>query len=86
MAWLARGDKAGSAPPLLILPGIDTIRVKGAGLFQLGHSYVAEDLDVIEDIRALLYWHEPPDARRERNRWPVPDDSTQTGTAWVIGE
>ncbi len=86
MAWLAQGEKAGSAPPLIVLPGIDTIRVKGSGLFQLGHSYVAEDLDVIEDIRTLLYWQEPPELRGHRNGWPVPDTSAQAGGAWVIGE
>lgn len=86
MEWLGQDEKAGSAPPLLILPGIDTIRVKGAGLFQLGHSYVAEKLDVIRDIRALLYWSEPPEQRRRRNDWPVPDQSTPATGAWIIGE
>ncbi len=86
MEWLAQDRKAGSAPPLLILPGIDTIRVKGASLFQLGHSYVAEEPDVIRDIRALLYWHEPPEQRRLRNKWPVPDQSSQSQGAWIIGE
>ena len=86
MEWIAQDRKAGSAPPLLILPGIDTIRVKGAGLFQLGHSYVAEEPDVIRDIRALLYWREPPAKRRLRNHWPVPDQSAQSQGAWIIGE
>jgi esterase/lipase superfamily enzyme len=86
MEWIAQDKKAGSAPPLLILPGIDTVRVKGVGLFQLGHSYVAEQLDVLKDIRALLYWREPPAQRAARNRWPVPDQSAQAKGAWIIGE
>lgn len=86
MEWIVQDKKAGSAPPLVILPGIDTVRVKGVGLFQLGHSYVAEQLDVMRDIRALLYWHEPPAQRGARNHWPVPDQSTHAQGAWIIGE
>ena len=67
----AQDRKAGSAPSLLI---------------QLGHSYVAEEPDVIRDIRALLYWHEPPAKRRLRNHWPVPDQSAQSQDASKIGE
>jgi esterase/lipase superfamily enzyme len=86
MEWLSRGARAGSAPPLVLMPGIDTIRVRGAGLFRLGHSYVAEEVAVLKDIRALLHWREPPEKRAARNRWPIPDDSPLGRGAWVIGE
>lgn len=86
MEWLSKDPKAGSAPPLILMPGIDTIRVRGSGLFQLGHSYVAEDIEVIKDIHTLLYWKESPEQRRARNRWPVPDGSLVGQGAWVIGE
>jgi hypothetical protein len=68
------------------MPGIDTIRVRGAGLFRMGHSYVAEELAVLTDIRALLHWRETPEKRGLRNRWPIPDDSPLGRGAWVIGE
>ncbi len=84
--WLAEGLRAGGAPPVLVLPGIDTVRVRGSGLFQLGHSYVAEELDVLRDIRAQLYWHDPPQQRRARYGWPVPDDTPGARGAWVIGK
>lgn len=84
--WAAEGLRAGGAPPVLVLPGIDTVRVRGAGLFQLGHSYVAEELDVLRDMRAQLYWHEPPQQRRARYGWPVPDDTPGARGAWVIGK
>jgi len=67
-----------------VLPGIDTVRVRGSGLFQIGHSYVAEELDVLRDIGAQLYWNESPSARRARYGWPVPDEAGTRGS-WVIG-
>ena len=76
----------GGAPPVIVMPGIDTIRVRGSGLFRLGHSYIAEELDVLRDIRALLYWKEPPERRRVRNGWPVPDRTVLGSGAWTIGE
>ena len=86
LEWLSRGEKAGGAPPVIVMPGIDTIRVRGSGLFRLGHSYIAEELDVLRDIRSLLYWKEPPERRRVRNGWPVPDRTSPDSGAWTIGE
>lgn len=85
LEWIAGAGKAGGAPPVLVLPGIDTVRVRGTGLFQLGHSYVAEELDVLRDIRAQLHWRESPERRRARNGWPVPDTLPGALGAWVIG-
>jgi len=85
LAWIAEGGRVGGAPPVLVLPGIDTVRVHGSGLFRLGHSYVAEELDVLRDIRSLLYFKEPPERRRVRNGWPVPDETPGAKGAWVIG-
>jgi esterase/lipase superfamily enzyme len=85
LAWVTEGGRVGGAPPVMVMPGIDTVRVRGSSLFRLGHSYVAEEPEVLRDIRALLYWKEPPEQRRARNGWPVPDDSPQSKGAWVIG-
>ena len=85
LEWFSDDPRAGSVPPLVMIPGIDTIRVRGAGLFRLGHSYVAEDVDVIRDISTLLYDREAPDRRRARNGWPVPDRTPEGRGAWVIG-
>jgi esterase/lipase superfamily enzyme len=82
LAWVTSGVRVGGAPPVVVMPGIDTVRVRGTGLFRIGHSYVAEELDVLRDIRSLLYWREPPERRRARNGWPVPDEAAG---AWVIG-
>lgn len=86
LEWITEGGgRVGGAPPVLVLPGIDTVRVRGASLFRLGHSYFAEEPDVLRDIRAQLYWREPPERRRARNGWPVPDEAPSGRGAWVIG-
>ena len=83
--WMTEGGRVGGAPPVLVLPGIDTVRVRGTSLFRLGHSYFAEEPDVLRDIRTQLYWREPPERRRARNGWPVPDGAPESRGAWVIG-
>jgi esterase/lipase superfamily enzyme len=86
LEWITEGGgRVGGAPPVLVMPGIDTVRVRGASLFRLGHSYFAEEPDVLRDIRSQLYWREPPERRRARNGWPVPDDAPDGRGAWVIG-
>lgn len=85
LEWVAEGLRAGDAPPLLVLPGIDTVHVHGGGLFRLGHSYVAEEPAVLRDIRAQLYWGDSPQQRRAKYGWPVPHDDPQGKGAWRIG-
>jgi esterase/lipase superfamily enzyme len=84
LEWLSEDVRVGGAPPVLVLPGIDTVRVHGSGLFRLGHSYVAEELDVLRDIGAQLHFNEAPERRRARYGWPVPDAAG--GGGWVIGK
>jgi esterase/lipase superfamily enzyme len=85
LEWMTEGARVGAAPPVLVLPGIDTVRVRGSSLFQLGHSYFAEEPDVLRDIRAQLYFHESPARRQARFGWPVPDMASGTVGSWVIG-
>ena len=85
LEWLTDEGRAGGAPPVLVLPGIDTIRVHGTSLFRLGHSYFAEEPDVLRDIRAQLQWREPPEKRAARFGWPVRDTAPGATGAWVIG-
>jgi len=85
LEWATAEARAGGAPPVLVLPGIDTVRVSGWSLFRLGHSYVAEDASVLRDIRTVLHWHESPERRRARNGQPLPDDAPGARGAWVIG-
>jgi esterase/lipase superfamily enzyme len=86
LEWISEGGgRVGGAPPVMVLPGIDTVRVRGHSLFRLGHSYFAEEPDVLRDIRAQLYWRESPERRRARFGWPVPDEAPDGRGAWVIG-
>ena len=85
LEWMTEDVRVGAAPPVLILPGIDTVRVRGSSLFQLGHSYFAEEPDVLRDIRAQLYFKESPARRQARNGWPVPDTMPGAAGSWVIG-
>ncbi len=86
LEWATAEVRAGGAPPVLVLPGIDTVRVRGWSLFRLGHSYLAEDASVLRDIRTVLHWNEPPERRRVRNGWPMPDNTPGALGAWVIGQ
>jgi esterase/lipase superfamily enzyme len=85
LEWITEGGRAGGAPPVIVLPGIDTVRVHGSSLFRLGHSYFAEEPEVLRDIRAQLHYKDPPAQRRARYGWPVPDDAPGARGAWVIG-
>lgn len=85
LEWMTEGGRAGGAPPVLVLPGIDTVRVHGSSLFRLGHSYFAEEPEVLRDIRAQLHFREPPEKRRARYGVPVRDDAPGASGAWVIG-
>jgi esterase/lipase superfamily enzyme len=85
LEWMTEGGRAGGAPPVLVLPGIDTVRVLGSSLFRLGHSYFAEEPDVLRDIRAQLHFREPPEKRRARYGVPVRDSAPGASGAWVIG-
>jgi len=86
LEWMTEGGRAGGAPPVIVMPGIDTVRVHGSSLFRLGHSYFAEEPDVLRDIRAQLHWREPPDQRRARFGVPVRDPAPGANGAWVIGK
>jgi esterase/lipase superfamily enzyme len=86
LEWMTEGGRAGGAPPVIVLPGIDTVRVHGSSLFRLGHSYFAEEPEVLRDIRAQIHFKDPPAQRRARYGWPVPDDAPGARGAWVIGK
>jgi esterase/lipase superfamily enzyme len=61
--WLHSFARAGLTPPLCIQPGIDTVNVEKSDLSLLGHGYVAEARDVLNDIHQLLNSNRPPAKR-----------------------
>lgn len=55
--------RAGLTPPVVMLPGIDTIDASGVNLGMWGHSYAAEMRPVLADIYELMRSGTPPQHR-----------------------
>jgi esterase/lipase superfamily enzyme len=79
--WLHRFHRAGLMPPIMIAKGIDTINVTNADLTRLGHGYVAEARDVLQDMHRLLQKGDSP-----ASRFGLREAKTEDGERyWVIG-
>jgi len=79
--WLHDFARAGLLPPIMIVPGIDTINVTNADLTTLGHGYVANARGVLEDMHQLLV-HDAPPSRR----FALRQGETDAGERyWIIG-
>lgn len=78
--WLHDFPRAGLAPPVLVVPGIDTINVSNLDLTLLGHGYVAEARELLTDIHALLRDGIPPAQRFGLRKMTSP-----AGEYWVVG-
>jgi esterase/lipase superfamily enzyme len=61
--WLHQYARAGYAPPVTVLGGIDTVEVSNIDLTLLGHGYYAEAHDVLRDMNDLLLHNSPPQRR-----------------------
>lgn len=60
---LHRFDRVGYAPPVCVVPGIDTVNVTQVDMSVLGHGYVAEARPVLVDMYDLLRRGVAPDQR-----------------------
>ena len=60
---LAEFPRAGLLPPPTLVPGIDTLDVSAVNLTLLGHSYVADEISVLEDMHTLIIRSQPPPLR-----------------------
>jgi esterase/lipase superfamily enzyme len=78
--WLHDFPRAGLTPPVLVVPGIDTINVSNLDLTLLGHGYVAEARELLTDIHTLLRDGSPPSKRFGLRRMTAPG-----GEYWVVG-
>jgi esterase/lipase superfamily enzyme len=56
-------DRVGYAPPVTVVPGIDTVNVTGIDLTLLGHGYVAAARPVLADMHRLIFEGTAPDQR-----------------------
>lgn len=61
--WLHGFPRAGLLPPVLVVPAIDTVNVTNADLTLLGHGYVADARDVLQDMHDLITNGTPPERR-----------------------
>ena len=60
---LHRFSRAGIAPPVTVVSGVDTVNVSKVNLGLLGHGYAAEVRSVIGDMYELIRNNTPPDNR-----------------------
>lgn len=61
--WIHAASRAGYAPPVTIVPGIDTVSVRNVDLSLLGHGYVAAASPVLYDMHDLIFHGTEPDRR-----------------------
>jgi hypothetical protein len=79
--WLHEYPRAGLTPPVLVVPGIDTVSVSNLDLTGLAHGYVAEARDVLQDMYRLLREGAPPE-----KRFGLQQEVTTRGeTYWEVG-
>jgi esterase/lipase superfamily enzyme len=52
--WMHKFPRAGLSPPVCVVSGIDTISVTNVDMTLLGHGYVAESREVLQDIHDLI--------------------------------
>lgn len=79
-AWLHDFPRAGLTPPVLVVPGIDTINVSNLDLSLLGHGYVAEARELLTDMHDLIRHGTPPEKRFGLRR-----ERAESGEYWVVG-
>lgn len=61
--FLHIGDRVGLAPPVTVLPNIDTVNVSKVDLSLLGHGYVSSCRPVLTDMHQMLVSDIAPDLR-----------------------
>ncbi len=61
--------RAGYAPPITIVSGIDTIEVSAIDLSRLGHGFFAAARAVLTDMHALMVNNDPPSRRMGLVEW-----------------
>jgi esterase/lipase superfamily enzyme len=73
--------RAGYTPPVMVMPGIDTVEVSNIDLTFLGHGYYAAARDLLHDMHNLIMHGEPPESRLGLVRTQTPAG----GRYWQIG-
>jgi esterase/lipase superfamily enzyme len=79
--WLHRYPRVGLMPPVVVVPGIDTINVTNIDMSALGHGYIAGARDVLKDIYDLITQNLSPNSRFGLR----PALTEQGERYWIIG-
>jgi esterase/lipase superfamily enzyme len=80
-SWLHDFQRAGWAPPITVIPGVDTVHVANIDVSLLGHSYIGAARDVLNDVYALVHYGAAPHSRMGLRALDVPG----TGKYYTIG-
>lgn len=75
--------RAGYAPPVTIIPGVDTIDTSNIDVDLIGHGYVAEAEALLNDIFSLVMNNGPPPNMRSRLRARI---SQTQGSYWSFAQ
>jgi esterase/lipase superfamily enzyme len=79
--WLHEFPRIGLTPPICVVPGIDTVNVTNVDLTILGHGYVAQARDVLQDMHDLITHGTAPD-----RRFGLRVSATDLGEQfWIVG-
>jgi esterase/lipase superfamily enzyme len=79
---LAKAPRAGFAPPVTVIDGIDTVDVTNADLTLLGHGYYGAAQGVLYDMHESILHGTPPASRTRLTEVPA---AGRTGRYWKIG-
>jgi esterase/lipase superfamily enzyme len=70
--------RAGFTPPIMIVPGVDTIEVSNIDLTLLGHGYHSDARGVLQDMHQLLKNTSP------EKRFGLEEVQVETQKYWII--
>lgn len=77
--WLHSYDRVGLTPPVVVVPGVDTVSVSDLDLTLLGHGYVHEAKELLADVYELIRNGTAPSKRFRLNK-----QTSAAGAYWTI--
>jgi Alpha/beta hydrolase of unknown function (DUF900) len=83
-AW-AKAPRAGFAPPITVLDGIDTVEVSKVDVTLLGHGYYAEARPLLDDLQKLFLYNQEPSLRGGMTSECTPEGKTYWAMRWGQG-
>ena len=78
--WLHQFPRVGLMPPVCVAHGIDTVGVTNVDLTLLGHGYIGDAREVLQDIHELITKGSPPE-----HRFGIKEQTTPSGERfWML--